>query len=270
MTDDMGTGDAGFSGAVDDPTPRIDALSREGLVFDEAYTIAPSCTCARGALLTGRDPRRFGIDRSLAGASTHGLPPTETTVAEVLRRAGWHTGLVGKWHLGLQPEYSPLGFGFEYFLGMRGGRISYETFTDGPREDFWCGEERLEARGYSTDVFASSAEEFVRDHLRERFFLYLPFNAPHEDDHGRVPAPERIMQGLRAGGREPSTREVYRGAITAVDEGVGGLYDLIRNSGLADRTLFLFLSDQGASLERRGTNGELRGGKLGCPSPRGA
>src|SRR5688572_6918571 len=122
--DDMGYADLGFHGCKDIPTPNLDALAAAGVRFTSGYVSGPYCSPTRAGLLTGRYQSRFGHEFNPDGPG-NGMPLTETTVADRLKTAGYTTGLVGKWHLGAQPEYHPLKRGFDEFYGFMGGAHSY-------------------------------------------------------------------------------------------------------------------------------------------------
>src|SRR5947208_3973069 len=157
MADDLGYADLSCYGRRDYATPNIDALARGGVRFTQAYANSAVCSATRTALITGRYQYRLpiGLEEPLASQSTRkvGLPPQHPTLPSLLRNAGYTTALIGKWHLGLLPAYSPLRSGYDHFWGFRSGAIDYFTHkgdVNGPDGDLWDGDTQVHQTGYLT------------------------------------------------------------------------------------------------------------------------
>src|SRR5688572_24330268 len=177
VADDLGYADIGAHGCTDIPTPSIDRLAREGVRCTNGYVTAPRCAPSRCGLLTGRYQQRFGCE---LGAG-NGLPSDVPTLAELLKPAGYATGLIGKWHLGRGLEHDPNARGFDEFFGFLGGvsiSLPKPGKTSIPR--ILRNREPAEVSGYLTDAFGHEAVSFLERHAHEPFFLLLSFNAPHE------------------------------------------------------------------------------------------
>lgn len=256
VTDDLGWGDVGYHGS-EIRTPNIDRLAREGVRLNRFYA-APVCSPTRAGLLTGRYPHRFGIMRAVVWPwSTHGLPPAEKTLPEMLAEAGYeHRGIVGKWHLGnAYRKHHPLNQGFTHFYGHYTGALDYFTHRREGELDWHRDFEVNRDEGYITDLVAEEAARFVRQRDKESpFFLYVAFNAPHtplqakEEDLAQYP-------GLRG------KRKKYAAMVDALDQGVGEVLGALEQQGIADNTLVLFVNDNGGRLASRATNDPLRAGK---------
>ena len=249
LVDDLGYNDVGFNGATQISTPNIDRLAREGVIFPNGYVPYPSCGPSRAAIMTGRHPARFGMELNLAYApfdEQHGLPVEETTTADYLKRAGYRTGIVGKWQMGAAPPFHPLNRGFDSFFGFLGGGHSYFRIdlTQSPLSEYLLplneGRGATGFEGYLTDVLTDEAIEFVRsDENGEPFFLYLAYNAPHSP----LEAPDGLIR--RYSGVENEKRRRYLAMIHSLDDNIGRLMSALEDSGRRDDTLIFFLSDNG-------------------------
>ena len=182
LADDLGYSDLSCYGSRDIQTPALDTLARRGLRFTHCYANAPVCSPTRAALMTGRYQQRLGIEYVFYGERTagKGLSPEEPTLPSLLKSAGYRTGMVGKWHLGAEDEFSPNRHGFDEFYGFRNSDHDYYTHRniDG-RPDLYENDRPVQHDGYSTDLFGSRAVEFIRRKGTTPFFLYAAFNAPH-------------------------------------------------------------------------------------------
>lgn len=268
LADDLGCHDLGCWGASDLKTPNIDSLAASGARFTNWYSAAPVCAPSRAALLTGRYPIR-------AGVPDNGQPlrASEQTIASALKPAGYATALIGKWHLGATPETDPNAHGFDRFFGFHSGCIDYFShryYWGEPRtvnyHDLWRDRTEIFEDGqYTTDLFAREAAAFVRERRQDPFFLYMPFNAPHYPMH----APARYRE--RFAGLDPE-RRTYAAMIAAMDDAVGQVMSLLRDSRLLENTLVFFTGDNGATREKRagldqkpataGNNAPFRGNKF--------
>ena len=261
ICDDLGVGDVGCYYAKDNPTPFLDKLAASGLVHNRFYTYTPSCSPSRATLLTGKDARTVGVDRVLMGSNKHSLEKSSTTLGELFKRNGFKTGFIGKWHLGYGEDHDPLNHGFDYFFGHRGGKIDYYKYTDSAQKyeyDLWENRTPAYVDEYCTTEFANRSAHFIAQNALSPFFLYVSLNAPHWDNNGSVPAPKEYMATL---GPNPTPREIYVGAMKAIDDCVKTIIEKLRQHKLMDNTVFIFTSDQGAWLKAGGSNGPLRGGK---------
>ncbi len=252
LVDDIGVGDFGFSGGKDFPTPNIDRLAREGVIFSSGYAM-PSCSPTRAALLTGQYPQRFGIEdnRPLDGPDD-GMDLSQITLPTRLKAAGYTTSLIGKWHLGKGRnfEFAPRNRGFDYFFGYFGAAGQYVD----PVLSRNGVEKKYE--GYNTDILTDEACRYLRDHRETPFFLHLAYMAAHLPQVARPQDLARVqhLSGVRR-----------RGAaiIVNLDDNIGRLLDALKQTGMDERTLLFFLSDNGAEPDVLGTtNGPHRGQKF--------
>jgi arylsulfatase A-like enzyme len=253
LTDDQGYGDVGFHGNDKIKTPNLDRFSNEGVELRQFYC-SPVCAPTRASLLTGRYFYRTGvIHTSRGGAKMHG---DETTLAEMLKPAGYATGIFGKWHLGDNYPMRPIDQGFDESLVHKGGGIGQTP--DLPNDYFdpllWHNGREHRAKGYCTDVFFNAAIEFVRVNRNRPFFVYLATNAPHTP----LTVADRYVEPYKAMGLDDTTARVY-GMVQNIDENLGRLLQTLEQLGLRRNTLVVFLSDNGPQQQR--FNAGLRGRK---------
>ena len=266
LSDDQGSVDAGCYGAMDLETPNIDALASRGVRFTQFYAAAPVCSPSRAGLLTGRYPLRAGMPGN--ASSTHGvagIPPEETTIAEMLRAAGYATGHVGKWHVGYSTETMPLGQGFDHSFGHMGGCIdnySHFFFWDGPnRHDLWQDGVEIQRPGrFFPDLMVEEASQFLDKNRERPFFLYFALNMPHYPYQGEPQWLERY-QGLKY------PRNLYAAFLSTLDARIGRLIAKVDELELRQKTIIIFQSDHGHSTEIRahgggGSAGPYRGAKF--------
>jgi len=246
LTDDQGWGDIRSHGNEVIDTPTLDRLADEGARFDRFF-VSPVCAPTRAALLTGRDHLRTGTSWVTHGREV--MRASEVTIAESLRQAGYATGCFGKWHNGAHYPHHPNGQGFEEFIGFCGGH--WNNYFD-PRLE--RNGEPIRARGYITDVFTDAALAFMEHHRSERFFCYVPFNAPHFP----CQLPDRYFNKYRARGCDPTLASVY-GMVESIDDNVGRLLTKLDELGIAKDTVVLFITDNGPNTQRY--NGGMRGAK---------
>jgi len=255
LTDDQGYNDLGCyaSGEPEESrirTPRLDALAAEGVRFTDFYVAAPTCSPSRAALLTGRYPPRCGFveDTNLGPGDLHGLPPSELTIAEVLRDAGYATGCIGKWHLGTADGMMPRAQGFDTFYGIPWS--ANQKPLPLLRDDAVV--RRLGDHPILVEEFTREAIAFVTAHREQRFFLYLAHSAPH------------VPLSIEPEYRGRSARGLYGDVVMRIDDCVGALLDALDAQGLRDDTLVLFTADNGPWLQRGVRAGDptpFRGGK---------
>jgi arylsulfatase A-like enzyme len=235
--DDMGYADVGVQGCKDIPTPNLDALANSGVRCTNGYVSGPYCSPTRAGLLTGRYQTRFGheFNPGAKGADI-GLPLTETTLADRLKKAGYATGLVGKWHLGDADKFHPPKRGFDEFFGFTGGAHSYFP-AKGP--DILRGTQPAGEKEYLTDAFGREAVAFIDKHKAHPFFLYLAFNAVHTPMHA---TDDRLKKFAHI---EDLTRRTYAAMMWAMDEAVGKVMEKLRAERLEGDTFICFISDNG-------------------------
>src|SRR6266545_2144072 len=181
LMDDMGYGDLGSYGAPDVRTPNIDRLTREGVRLTDAYANGAVCTPTRTALITGRYQQRVGLEWALGaspGDRERGLPATGSSLPALLKTNGYATGLVGKWHLGFNPQIGPNAHGFDEFFGFLSGAINYYTHRAGDgTPDLYENTTPVETPAYLTDEISRRATTFIDRHASEPFFLEVAYNA---------------------------------------------------------------------------------------------
>jgi arylsulfatase A-like enzyme len=232
VSDDQGYADVGFHGCKDIPTPGLDSLAASGVRFSNAYVSGPYCSPTRAGLMTGRYQQRFGHEFNPTGK--HGLPLTETTVADRLKTAGYATGLVGKWHLGSEPAMHPRKRGFDEFFGFLGGAHSYVN-----SQGILRGSEPVKDVGYTTDAFGCEAVSFIERHKENPWFLYLAFNAVH------TPMDATDDRLAKFSGISDKQRRTYAAMLLAMDEAVAKVRKALVETGQESRTLVFFFSDNG-------------------------
>jgi arylsulfatase A-like enzyme len=265
VADDLGYADLGVYGSRDVPTPHIDRLAAEGIRFTDGYVSGPYCSPTRAGLMTGRYPQRFGYEFNPDGSPHFGLPVGEKTMAERFRAAGYRTALFGKWHLGSSDETHPMHRGFEKFYGFLGGEHSYmhvadtDVGTDLP-DPLVDGMKPVSSVTYLTDELGNRAADYIRRHASEPFFLYLAFNAPHVP----MEAPEKYL--VRFQNIRDPLRRTYAAMVFAMDDAIGRTLTAVRDRGLEDRTLIIFLNDNGgptmpSTTINGSSNAPLRGSK---------
>jgi arylsulfatase A-like enzyme len=272
LTDDQGYADVGFNGSIDLRTPGIDRIAANGVVFKAGYVSYAVCGPSRAGLLTGRYQDRFGFARNPLLApkdSTMGLPLSEETLADALKKSGYSTGIIGKWHLGAHPSLHPNRRGFDEFFGFLSGGHQYfpenlvlqdltevKAQFDGYRTKLLRNEVRIQETEYLTDAFSREALDFVKSHQAEPFFLYLAYNAPHAP----MQATEKYLS--RFPEIKDPKRKTYAAMVAAVDDGVGSLLSLIQELGIEENTIIFFLSDNGGpTKDNASNNSPLRGFK---------
>jgi arylsulfatase A-like enzyme len=252
ITDDVGYGDIGSYGAPDIKTPNIDALAKAGTRFTQFYANASSCTPTRAGLISGRYQQRFAMERPLGAVSTPdgelGLPATGRSLPQLLRTAGYTTALLGKWHLGYLPEFSPLKHGFDSFFGFKSGYIDYYEHTDSTgKPDLFENDTPTPAGGYMTDLITQRSVTFIAGHAKSPFFLEVAYNAAHwpyqVPDH-----PSKAIDNSRhllPQDEHTGTRADYVKIMERADQGVGQIMAAVDRQGLAANTIVIFTNDNG-------------------------
>lgn len=280
LCDDLGYSDVGFNGATDILTPELDRLANAGTIFSSAYVAHPFCGPSRMGMMTGRYPHEFGAPFNLPNSGLgieeynhKGIPVSEVLVSNVLQNAGYFTGAIGKWHLGIDPQFHPNERGFDDFYGFLGGghryfpeqyEPIYERQSKAGKK--WINEyflplerngEAVREPEYLTDGLSREAVRFVRKGAEKNqpFFLYIAYNAPH------TPLEAKEEDLALYAHIEDEKRRAYAAMVHAVDRGVGNLVKALRETEAFDDTLIVFLSDNGGKTSSGATNRPLRNGK---------
>jgi arylsulfatase A-like enzyme len=244
VSDDQGYADVGVNGCKDFATPHLDSIAKNGVRCINGYVSAPQCAPSRCGLLTGRYQQRFGYEYNNDSPGV-GLPLTETTLANRLKNLGYVTGAIGKWHLGVEEPFHPLNRGFTEFYGFLGGGHAYiarPNAAAGAKQDLWRNREPVAHTKYLTDQLGDEAASFVARHAAAPWFLYLAFNAPH------VPLQASPEYLARVASIENPTRRTYAAMVTALDDNVGRVLAKLRETKQEERTLIVFISDNGGPL----------------------
>jgi arylsulfatase A-like enzyme len=253
LADDMGYADISCYGRPDLQTPNIDRIATQGTRFTQAYANSPVCTASRVAIITGRYQVRLavGLEEPISGVTKKGigLPPEHPTLPSLLKKAGYGTTLIGKWHLGNLPEFGPLKSGYDHFYGFRGGAVDYYMHTGRTgAPDFWDDDRPISQSGYTTEMFGDHAVRAIGDYARagQPFLLSLHFNAPHWP--WEAPGDEAEAERLR--GKDPAdfdggSQKTYQRMITAMDAQVGRVHAALEQAGIAQDTVIVFTSDNG-------------------------
>lgn len=272
MVDDMGYAGVSCFGNTYFKTPQIDRLAAEGMRLTDFHSSGTVCSSTRAGLLTGRYQQRAGIEAVIHPLANHpehrkGLQKVEITFAEVLKRAGYATGLIGKWHQGYphnSDDYHPQHHGFDQFVGYHSGNIDFVSHVgDHNKHDWWHGRQRVETQGYATDLINRHAVEFIEQHRDKPFCLYVAHLAIHNPVQVRGDPVRRTEDGWKrwTPSSEAERIEKYRGMTLPIDEGVGQIRETLVRLGLERNTLILFFSDNGASGDFPSGSPQWRGGK---------
>ena len=254
LADDLGYADVACYGRPDVATPSVDRLAANGVRFLQAYANSAVCTATRTALITGRYQYRLrvGLEEPLAArgdAAKVGLPPGHPTLPSLLKKEGYGTTLVGKWHLGVLPDYGPLKSGYDHFYGFRGGAVDYYSHAGtNQKDDLWDDDVPIQRAGYLTDLLGARAVEVIDEAAKtERpFFLSLHFNAPHWpwEAPGDEAESERI-RGTNLFHYDGGAQKTYTRMIAQMDLQIGRVLTALEANRLIDDTIVVFTSDNG-------------------------
>ena len=276
VADDLGYADLGCYGGREAEfgpvSPVLDQLAANGLRLTEGYANSPVCSPTRFALMTARYQYRLRgaaeepINSKSKGSTTLGLPPEHPTLPSLLRQAGYHTALIGKWHLGYPPAFSPIQSGYDEFFGPMSGGVDYFTHcSNNGTHDLYLNEAEHSQEGYLTDLLSQRSVDYVKRMAEPArnghpFFLSLHYTAPHwpwetRDDGDLAPSVKSNLFHLDGG-----NIHTYRRMIHHMDEGIGWVVEALRETGQLDNTLIVFTSDNGG--ERFSDNWPLVGGKM--------
>lgn len=264
LVDDMGWGEVGVYGSKYCQTPQLDNLAKQGMRFTNFYANSTVCSPTRAALMTGRYPDLVGVPGVIRGNVENSwgyFSPKAITLPQVLKTAGYQTAMVGKWHLGLEPENHPNRRGFTHFHGFLEDMMDdYYTHLREGKNWMRLNEQVIDPRGHATDLFTQWAIDYLNTQKKnpKPFFLYLAYNAPHFP----VQPPQEWLEKVKK--RNPNLSE-KRAKLTALiehlDESIGKVMEVLRQNGQADNTLIVFSSDNGGLLSDEADNGIWKGGK---------
>jgi len=277
MADDMGYADLSCYGRRESKTPNIDSIGASGVRFLQAYANSAVCSATRTALITGRYQYRLriGLEEPL-GNAPYGMPPEQPTLPSILKKAGYGTTLLGKWHLGRLPNYGPLQSGYDHFWGFRGGSLDYFTHKAGiastNSDDLWDGDAKIHEVGYLTDLLGDRAVKTVGDYAKSQqpFLLSLHFNAPHWPWEG--PTDEAESQRVKTlNDRDGGSMKTYAAMVTRLDATVGRVLKALADNKIANNTIVVFTSDNGGerfsdTWPFTGTKEELLEGGMRIPA----
>lgn len=270
IVDDLGYGDLSCYGAPDLQTPHIDALFDEGIRFDQFYANCPVCSPSRAAILTGLYPDKAGVPGVIRTPLPNAVPnwgklrEDAVTLPEVLKKSGYHTAAIGKWHLGLNEPDRPNDRGFDFFHGFLGDMMDdyYKHLRHGKhymRKDL----EPIHPEGHATDLFSDWSIDYLEertsgDAADQPFFLYLAYNAPHTP----IQPPQDWLEKVKA--REKGIEEKRAKLVALIehmDHGIGRVIEALKKSGVYQNTVTVFTSDNGGQVNVGGRNAPFRGGK---------
>ena len=260
MSDDQGYADVSYNplSPPEVSTPNIDKLSDSGITFTQGYASAYVCSPTRAGLMTGRYQQRFGI--YTAGQGGSGMPLDETWIPIHMKQGGYVSGAFGKWHLGLTLEYNAVNRGFDYFYGFM-GRGAHDYFNYDPNPDVKFGgpvyrnlEILPNEEGYMTNRITEEAVDFIHREKDKPFFAYVAYNAVHAP----AQAPEEDIKKFNTG---DETRDILMAMLLHLDNGVGEIIQALKDTGVYENTLVIYLSDNGGSGVMNANNAPLRGFK---------
>lgn len=253
LTDDQGYADVSYNphSPPEVSTPNIDALANSSVICTQGYTSGHVCSPTRAGLMTGRYQQRFGV--YTAGEGGSGVPLDEVFIPQRLKPAGYVSGALGKWHLGVAEKYHAMNRGFDEFYGFMGrGAHPYFDHSD-MDHPIYRGLKPIKEEGYLTTRITEEAVDFIDRHKAEPFFLYVAYNAVHAPPE----APEQDIKNVTG----DETRDTLMAMIKHLDMGVGEIVKSLKQHDIFDNTLLIFLTDNGGSKTMHANNAPLRGFK---------
>lgn len=264
VADDLGYGDLGFTGSTQIKTPNIDKLAQTGVFCSEGYVSSAVCSPSRAGFLTGINQVEFGHDNNLANNQPGfdpqflGLPLTQMTIADHLKSMGYISGIIGKWHLGYEDQFHPLKRGFDEFWGYRGGGHDYfnsKPEGKGYMSPIECNYKSPQPITYITDDKGDECVNFIERHKDEPFFLFASFNAPHTPMQATT-ADLALYRHIK-----DKKRRTYAAMVHRLDVNVGRIIEAIKEHGLDQNTLVVFISDNGGPIHNGSINSPYNGKK---------
>ena len=240
IADDAGWNDFSFHGS-EIKTPALDSLANQGLILNRFYTY-PTCSPARASFLTGRPASRMGIVAPISGRSELKLPDGIKTLPQTLKELNYKTALMGKWHLGLQPENGPEAYGFDYSYGFLHGQLDQYAHTYKNGDSTWYKNGKfITEEGHVTDLLTKDAVNYIKDQdSTDRFYLQVAYSAPH------IPLQEPDFWLEQYSTIKDSSRQAYAAAMAHMDHGIGEILKTLKDQKLDKNTVVLFVSDNGA------------------------
>lgn len=264
LADDLGYGDLSSYGAEDMETPHIDELMASGMRFNQFYANSPVCSPTRASLLTGRYPQMVGVPgvvRTRDSDNWGNLSENAVLLPAMLKRGGYHTAIIGKWHLGLEAPDRPTDRGFDLFHGYLGDMMDdYYNHRRHGINYMRYNTDAIQPEGHATDLFTNWAVNYIQDRSTSPapFFLFLSYNAPHTPIQPPDEWVERVMN------REPGISEQRAKLVALIehmDNGIGEVIQSLKDTGVYENSLIVFTSDNGGQLNVGANNGPLRDGK---------
>lgn len=274
VADDLGYAELGVQGCKDIPTPNIDSIAAAGVRFTAGYVTASYCAPSRAGFLSGRYQQRFGFEYNAIGKQNLdpkvGLPPSQKTLADRFKEAGYATAITGKWHLGATTQFHPQKRGFDEFFGflheghfyLPDGFKPVHEHLRNPEPPYnqdnpiLRGERKIDEPRYLTEALGREAVSFIVRHKDKPFFLYLPFNAPHSP----MQITDKYYQ--RFAHIADDHRRIFAAMTSAMDDAIGEVLAKLREAGLEENTLIFFFSDNGGpTAELTSRNDPFSGGK---------
>ena len=253
LSDDQGWGDVGFNGGTDIPTPNLDQLAKDGVIFNQGYSSHPYCSPSRAGLLSGRYQQKFGHEnnpenKKQGEETVVGLPKSELMISELLQKNNYQTCAIGKWHLGNADKFLPNNRGFDDWFGFSGGGLNYWGKTNpGKRELGVVRDGKLvpeESLTYLTDDFSNEAVKYIDKYTKNEnpFFMYLAYNAPHAPIQATKEYTDKVKH------IEYGDRAAYAAMVVGMDAGIGKVIQKLKEAGEYENTLIFFYSDNGGHL----------------------
>lgn len=264
MADDLGYGDLACCGASDMQTPHLDRLFASGMRFTNFYANCPVCSPTRAALLSGRYQELVGVPGVIRTHSENSwgyLDPDATLLPRIAQQNGYHTAIIGKWHLGLSEPNRPNDRGFDLFRGFLGDMMDdYYSHRRHGVNYMYYNRQEIDPVGHATDLFSDWAIEYVKERQskKEPFLLYLAYNAPHTPIQPPADWEQKVLQ--REAGIDPARAKLVA-LIEHMDAGIGRVLAALAESGQTENTIVVFTSDNGGQLNVGANNGPLRDGK---------
>lgn len=264
LTDDLGLHDVSYYGTKDIYTPNIDEIAANGMRFDQFYANCTVCSPTRAALLSGTYPDYVGVPgviRTFPEDNWGYLTPSVKLLPKYLKKAGYHTCLIGKWHLGLTSPNLPNEKGFDYFHGWLGDMMdNYWTHRRHDINYMRRNKEIIDPKGHATDLFTDWSIDYIveRKKSKKPFFLFLAYNAPHFP----VQPPKEWIEKVKK--REPQLPEKRANLVALIehlDDRIGDVIQTLKDQGIYENTLLIFTSDNGGHLPDFANNGPFRDGK---------
>lgn len=266
VSDDAGYVDFGCYGGKQIPTPNIDRIAKQGMLFKDAYVSASVCAPSRAGILTGRYQQRFGFEHNTSNlmapgyqVTDVGMDPSEQTIGNEMQANGYHTIAIGKWHQGDEKKHFPLNRGFDEFYGFTGGHRDFFPYKGNrTMEHALYDNNQVVPESnitYLTDMFTDKAVSFIDQHQKEPFFMYLAYNAVHTPMNAKKDLMDRYANIPDTG------RRAYAAMMTSLDDGVGKVLAALKQHQLEENTLVIFVNDNGGATVNSSDNGPLRGMK---------